>query len=363
MDWMQPLVTSAQNPGAPMANASSKNGSNNKRLALVIAGCILGGIFLYITFRDIPLGDLKNGISEMKLIYLIPATVLVLLCQVVRALRFGVILGPVCHLKIKSLWDLMNIWAGANMVVPARLAELVRPYLLMRDGASFSSSFGAVMVERFFDLTGLLALLGLVLWRSPHLSSSYAMFGKILLGGLICSYGIVLLILVRREAAQRIIDRVCSLLPHRMSAVLTRIITHLIEGMGIMTSFPRVLLIVGYSIVLWILFSSITFMFLLAFSIEAPFLVAVTIQVLMALGVALPTAPGFIGTFHAVGRYALALFSVNAVVAVSFATMYHLFSVLINVALGLVSYSTGSYRFDHSLFRVSADINSPAPQG
>ncbi len=346
-----------------MADALDKTDSNKRRLALAIAGCILGGIFLYITFRDIPLNDLKNGISEMKLIYLIPATVLVLMTQVVRALRFGIILGPFCHLGIKSLWDLMNIWAGANMVIPARLAELVRPYLLIRNGASFSSSFGAVMVERFFDLTGLLALLGLVLWRSPHLSASYAMFGKILLAVLVCCYGLVLLILARRDLAQKIIDKAFSVLPQRISALLSRVVSNLIKGMEIMASLPRVLLILVYSIVLWVLFSSITFMFLLAFSIDAPFLVAVTIQVLMALGVALPTAPGFIGTFHAVGRYALALFSVNAVVAVSFATVYHLFSVLINVLLGLVSYATGPYRFDHSVFSVSTQTNSTSLEG
>jgi len=345
-----------------MADSFEKNDSNNKRIALAISGCILGGIFLYITFRDIPINDLKNGISDMKLIYLIPASVFVVMTQIVRALRFGIIVGPFCHLGIKSLWDLMNIWAGANMVIPARLAELVRPYLLMRNGASFSSSLGAVMVERFFDLTGLLALLGLVLWRSPHLSSSYAMFGKILLAVLLCCYGAVLLILARRDAAQKIINKTFSVLPQRISSLLSRVASHLIEGMGIMASFPRVLLILAYSIVLWVLFSSITFMFLLAFSIDAPFLVAVTIQVLMALGVALPTAPGFIGTFHAVGRYALALFSVNAVVAVSFATVYHLFSVLINVLLGLVSYATGSYKFDHSVFKVSTDTKNTAPE-
>ena len=346
-----------------MADVFDKKDSNNKRIALAIAGSALGAIFLYFTFRDIPLNDLKNGISEMKLIYLIPATALVLMTQVVRALRFGVILGPFCHLGVKSLWDLMNIWAGANMVIPARLAELVRPYLLIRNGASFSSSLGAVMVERFFDLTGLLALLGVVLWRSPHLSSSYAMFGKVLLAVLVCCYFVVLLILARREAAQEIIDKIVSVLPQRIASLLSRVVSHLIEGMGIMASLPRALLILAYSIVLWILFSSITFMFLLAFSIDAPFLVAVTIQVLMALGVAMPTAPGFIGTFHAVGRYALALFSVNAVVAVSFATVYHLFSVLINVLLGLLSYMTGQYRFDHSIFAVSTDTNTASTEG
>jgi hypothetical protein len=101
---------------------------------------------------------------------------------------------------------------------------------------------------------------------------------------------------------------------------------------------------------LWIVFSALTYLFLLAFSIQAPFLVAVTIQVFICLGVALPSAPGFIGTFHAAGRYALTLFGIKAVVAVSFATVYHLFSFVMCLVLGLISYLTSDFRFDQAMF-------------
>jgi len=336
---------------------------NRKRSVLIVVGCGLGAVFFYLTFRDIPLLDLKNGIREMQVSYLLPATVLAVLCQIIRALRFGVILDPFCRLNTRSLWDLMNIWAAANMIMPARLAEFIRPYLLVSKGASFSSSLGAVMVERFFDLAGLLTLLAVVLWRSPDLPASYTLLGEALLAALVLGYIVVLAVLARREKAQRIIDTLLSVFPERVASFLSGIASRVIEGIGIMASFPRVLLIVAYSIILWILFAVITYMFLLAFSIDAPFLVAVTIQVLMALGVALPSAPGFIGTFHAVGRYALALFGINAVVAVSFATVYHLFSVLISILLGVLSYLTGSYRFGHSLFGIPSQTDSRPLEG
>lgn len=325
--------------------------SSGRRTLLITVGCLLGGGFLYLAFRDISWTDLKTGIAQMQPFYLLPAAVLVLLCQFVRALRFRVILSPFCPLNVKCLWDLMNIWAAANMIMPARLAELVRPYLLQPRGASFSSSFGAVMVERFFDLSGLLLLLAVVLWKTPQLPKMYTLLGELLLAVLIIGYLLVLLTLARKTLVYSVMEKCLSIFPKRAAGFLAGIFQHLIEGFGIMSSLSQVVVIASYSVILWVLFSCITYLFLLAFSIQAPFLVAVTIQVLMALGVALPSAPGFIGTFHAVGRYALALFGVNAVVAVSFATVYHLFGLGTSLLLGIISYATSNFRFNHAMFQ------------
>ncbi len=325
------------------------NARNLKRNLLIVGGTLLGLFFLYLAFRDVSWADLVAGIKEMKPIYLAPCAILIILVQLVRALRFGVILSPFCSLGIKSLWDILNIWGAANMVMPARLAEFVRPYLLQRRGASFSSTFGAVMVERFFDLTGLLLLLAVVLWKSPKVPQLYSYVGLVLLVTLGFGYAVVLLILTRRETVESLMKTILSLLPRRAGEFIGGILQRLIDGFGVMASFRRALIIFSYSILLWVLFSVMTYLFLQAFSIKAPFLVAVTIQVLICFGVALPSAPGFIGTFHAAGRYALALFGVHAVVAVSFATVYHLFSLLACLLLGLISYVTSDFRFDRAV--------------
>lgn len=324
--------------------------SRYRRILLIVVGTLVGAAFLYLAFRGISWDDFVAGLKQIDVAFLIPAVILLLLIQLVRALRFGVILTPICPLGIKALWDVLNVWGAANMVMPARLAEFVRPYLLQRRGAPFSSIFGAVMVERFFDLTGLLLLLGVVLWRTPNIPPIYSSLGLGLLIALTAGYAAVLLILTRREAFQRILARILSVLPQRAAGFLEGVFQRLIDGFSIMASFKQAAVIFAYSVLLWTLFSGMTYTFLLAFSIEVPFLVAVTIQVLLALGVALPSAPGFVGTFHAAGRYALALFGIHAVVAVSFATAYHLFSLAGCLLLGVVSYFNSDFRFDRAVF-------------
>jgi len=246
------------------------------------------------------------------------------------------------------------------MLMPARLGELVRPYLLKERGASFSSGFGAVMVERFFDLSGLLLLLGLVLWTTPEVPRLYSFMGKLCLGALAAGYVVVLLILTNRQKVETVIERILLVLPSKASGFLGGIFLRLLDGFGIMVSFKRVLVVFAYSVLLWILFSGLTYLFLLAFSIEAPFLVAVTIQVFICFGVALPSAPGFIGTFHIAGRSALAIFGVQAIAAVSFATVYHLFSLIMCLILGLIAYLTSGFKFDSKMFSTqeSENLNS-----
>lgn len=325
-------------------------GRNLKRVLLIVVGTALGLFFLYLAFRDISWHDFVAGLKQMNPVYLVPCAFLVIFAQLVRAFRFGVILRPVCRLHMKDLWDLLNIWAAASMIMPARLGELVRPYLLRSRGASFSTGVGAVMVERFFDLSGLLLLMGLVLWTTPQIPGIYSLLGQVLLAMLAVGYVLVLLVLAQREKVEHVVTGLLSWLPGRAAAFLSGIFRRLLDGFGIMASFKQVMILFGCSVLLWIVFSALTYLFLLAFSIQAPFLVAVTIQVFICLGVALPSAPGFIGTFHAAGRYALTLFGIKAVVAVSFATVYHLFSFVMCLVLGLISYLTSDFRFDQAMF-------------
>jgi glycosyltransferase 2 family protein len=343
-----------------MADNNSSN-SGIKRILLIVAGTALGVFFLYLTFRDISLRDLLDGVKEMKPIYLVPGVLVMMSVQLVRALRFGLILSPFCRMGIKDLWDMLNLWAGASMIMPARLGELVRPYLLKERGASFSSGIGAVMVERFFDLSGLLLLLGIVLWRTPKIRSEYSALGLLMLGMLAVGYAVVLLALAKRTQVEKVVTRILSVLPAKASHLLGEIFRRLLDGFGVMASFRRVLVIFGYSVLLWVLYAGLTYLFLLAFSIDAPPLVAVTIQVFICFAVALPiTAPGYIGTFHIACRGALELFGVHAVAAVSFATVYHLFSLIMCLLLGLISYLTCGFRFDRKLFSPTDKQDSAA---
>jgi hypothetical protein len=332
---------------------------NRRQWVFVALGTFLGMFFLYLTFRDISWAEFQEGVSRLKPLYLIPCAMLIMLIQFVRALRFGLIMRPFCEPGLKDLWDLMNIWGALNLMLPARLGEFARPYLLKRRGAAFSSVFGAVMVERFFDLSGLLLLLAICLSGTPEIPEQYSRMGKVLFICLGLGYIVVLFTLAKKDLVQRILERGASILPESIGAFVKSIALKLIEGLSVMASVPRALMIFVYSVTIWLLFSLITHLFLKAFGIHAPFLVAVTTQVFVCLGVALPSAPGFVGAFHVAVRYSLMLFGIQAGLAVSLATVFHLFNIGVSLSLGILSYFFGAYRVSGAL--LNGDQKDVAP--
>jgi len=60
------------------------------------------------------------------------------------------------------------------------------------------------------------------------------------------------------------------------------------------------------------------------------------VMIILIVGIAVPTAPGFIGSWHFSCILALGLFGVAKPEALSFAVVYHFLSMMIVVILGVV---------------------------
>jgi glycosyltransferase 2 family protein len=108
-----------------------------------------------------------NAIRTANNIFLLAAFLIYYLAFPIRALRWRILLGNVgfakangMHLpKFGKLVEIIYISWFANAIVPAKLGDLYRAYLLRQDtGSSASRSFGTVLAERLLDLIVLLLL-------------------------------------------------------------------------------------------------------------------------------------------------------------------------------------------------------------
>ncbi len=68
-----------------------------------------------------------------------------------RIMRFGALLRPLAKLSLWRLFVVGSVGYMAIILLPLRLGEFVRPYLVTEDGASFSGALGACVVERVLD--------------------------------------------------------------------------------------------------------------------------------------------------------------------------------------------------------------------
>jgi uncharacterized membrane protein YbhN (UPF0104 family) len=78
------------------------------------------------------------------------------------------------------------------------------------------------------------------------------------------------------------------------------------------------------------------YLLFLAFSLTLPVAAAFVVMIILIIGIAIPTAPGFIGNWHYFCILGLGLFGIPKTDALSFAIVYHALSMGIVIVLGLI---------------------------
>jgi hypothetical protein len=77
------------------------------------------------------------------------------------------------------------------------------------------------------------------------------------------------------------------------------------------------------------------YMLLKAFDFTLPLMASFVIMIILIVGIAIPTAPGYIGNWHFACVLALSFFGLAKAEALSFAVVYHFLSMVIVVVLGV----------------------------
>jgi hypothetical protein len=139
----------------------------------------------------------------------------------------------------------------------------------------------------------------------------------------------------RRENAMQAAEFVIRRIPGRFAAPIRGMILHFIDGFGIIRD-ARLLVQVGaLSLVIWVVDVAIIYAMFAAFSLPLSVTAALILMVILLIGIAIPTAPGFIGNWHYACILGLGLFGIAKAEALPFAVVYHFISVLFIVAMGL----------------------------
>jgi uncharacterized protein (TIRG00374 family) len=321
--------------------------SNVVKVLVSLAVSVLAG---YLAFRGVRLEQVISSIHRVDIMLIALVLFLVLVGQVVRSLRWGLILEPIQPVSQRLLLPITCIGFLFVWILPARLGELARPYLLRQNSTvGLSAAMGSVVLERLIDASFLVILLALCLpvLRLPSwLISSVKGFVYVLITA-------VLLLLLGSLPwfRERFMQLVFKLLPARLSSALSEVVDTFYSGMQAVTSISRFLFIIGLTLVVWstnVVAYSVLFD---AMDLQLGWLAAITVLVLTCLGIALPAAPGFIGNYHYACIVALALFGVAKETALAFAIMVHFFILVVIVLMGVTALNTANLKVGFSLKR------------
>jgi uncharacterized protein (TIRG00374 family) len=301
----------------------------------ILAGVALSALLTYLSVRGIDLAGLGEGLRKAQWGETFWACILMALMQVLRALRWGVILRPLARIAAWPLFAVSNVGFLAIVALPARLGELVRPYLIAKKSPlSMSAALGTILVERVIDMLSVL-LIGLSVLLLIPVPPWLVRATGLLAGGTLLLALLLFLLIRRPSLTQRLMASLARWLPERYRPRARRLGDHFLAGFQVLSA-PRLFFsVMGLSLAIWLVDVYIIQLLLRAFGWQLPVSAPFVVMLVLIAGIAIPTAPGFVGNWHYCCILALGLFGIPKAEALPFAVLYHALSVSVILVLGL----------------------------
>ncbi|MBN1850964.1 MAG: flippase-like domain-containing protein [Deltaproteobacteria bacterium] len=310
------------------------------------AGLFFSILFLYLALRQVDLANIWAKISSAHFLFLCIATLSLLLQYLIRGWRWHIFLEPVQKTAFSSRFVSILIGFAANCVLPARLGEIIRAnYLGNRERISGSAIFGTVVVERLFDGLTLLLVLLIALWTVPFSEEALSISGisfRSVGFSVFFAYVLVILFLVgfkyKADMFLSVLDKILFFFSSRLRIKLLNMIRNFGLGLVPAKNIRGWILAIFYSCLLWSVSLLQIQLVALSIGIEVPFTASFLILALASFGVMIPSAPGFIGTFHFWVQMGFVLYGISKEAALSAAILYHAIFFFPTLLLGLISF-------------------------
>jgi uncharacterized protein (TIRG00374 family) len=321
----------------------------------MIVGLLLSAVLIYLTVRGIHLEDVAEGFKTVRYGYIPPVLILMLLIQLLRSLRWGVILSPMAKVDQLSLFSVTSVGFLAIVAMPARLGELARPYLISKkSNIRMTAALGTIFVERVFDSFTIFIMAAFVIFFIPlplWLTEASLFFFLISIAVL----AIMIFLVVKRETSFKIITPFLNRLPDRYAKKLDHLIRHFIDGFKIITHTRSLLYVIFLSGLIWLMGVLVIYILFFALGFHLPPVAAFVLMITLIIGITIPTAPGFIGNWHFFCVLGLSLFSIPRTDAFTFAVIYHFLSIGTVIIMGLIFLPFNKFSFTSLNLQLSKD--------
>lgn len=291
-------------------------------------GLVISLLFLYWAFARIELAGLVEALRRANYAWVVPAVAVYFGAVYLRAWRWRLLLGPLKDVPAHHLFSAVVIGFTANNTLPARLGELVRCYVVgRREGLSKSGVLATVVVERVFDVLIMLAIIALGAGALAPVLEARRLPGAqvvpLMTVGFVLLLGAFLWAAARPEQAKGLGNLFFRHLPEPVRATVDRVVHSFLEGLGILRGPRGVVVLLGWSAVIWFVEAAKYWIIMQGFDFQASFTVLALTMAIANLGTAIPTAPGYIGSFEFLTAQVLLLFGVGMEMGLSYAIVLH----------------------------------------
>jgi uncharacterized protein (TIRG00374 family) len=276
----------------------------------------------------VDLHELARQLAATRWPWVVPAVVVGPVGIWARAIRWSYLFPP--GSKPPGLVAANMIGYMANNVLPLRAGELVRVYLAAsrlttRPGGSLGGGLwlagATLIVERVLDsLTLVLILAVLVLFIAVPPALQYA---AIVVLGVDAIVAVALLSVAAAPGpARRLLTRLSHRWP-RAEVQALRAFDTVERGLEGVRTRAHIVPLLSWTALVWLLPAFGAWALLRAVHLDLPPLAGWTVLTFVGFGISIPSAPGYIGVWHAAAVLALSMFGVSQAAALGYALLYH----------------------------------------
>jgi uncharacterized protein (TIRG00374 family) len=285
---------------------------------IITAGFL--GFFLYRTdFRGIV--DAFRGADYWLAIASVP---LYFVGFWIRTIRWRVLMRPVRDVPTRRMYPVVLIGLMANNVMPARVGELVRAYLIgERENVSKSAALGTIAVDRVFDGLTLVAILAAV---TVFTGTDANVRGIGVGAGLVflAATAVLAALAFSPKKARGLAIRLINVLPHGLEERLEDLMDNFLSGLQSLRSPSMMMLAGALSVASWTVETSMYYLVGQAFHLDVGFEVYYLIAAAANLALSILASPGGVGPFEVTTQAILIdLYGVSSGSAEAFALALH----------------------------------------
>ncbi len=311
----------------------------SNQIKIGIVGTFVSLIALYFIATQLNLDLFWQAWQTANYWYVVPCMILLVIGLITRAFRWRILLNN--ELPFNRTFSIMNVAYLVNGVLPLRIGEVARVYLVSRTKQSIPipTTTSTIVVERLLDLLAIvvMVLLALVLGTVPpeiRTASSIA--------AIVAVVGFIFLVILasKREKALALFVRILRIVPFfNRYTVIEDWVEQFLIGLVPLTK-PRALFFAfTWTAISWAVSILAGFVLMFAFFEQGSLSATMLYIAAAAFAIALPAVPGNLGTYEASILLALtALGYEQSSTAIAFAVMVHAVNVFVHASTGVIGF-------------------------
>jgi len=286
-----------------------------------LIGIAVSALLLFLAARNVRLGEILPLLRQANFFYLALAGLCAVFAVWLRAWRWRYLIPNSERMRTANLFSATMIGFMGNNLLPLRIGDLARAYIAAKkENVAASAMLATVVLERLLDVFAILIMLSVIFFHLPL--PRWIANGFLIMLGLGAVAWIALLSMNRLSA---VIDGwISRLIPERHQGRVRDFIEAFFAGLAAMRNKKNLTIAILLSIPIWTTYALGTYAALEACAIDVPFSASWVVLAFLGIGVSLPSAPGFVGTFQFFTVAALALFSVDQQTAFGYSLLHHL---------------------------------------